>query len=441
MMCSFSFWANTDAAVTAFCVMNVHVAYSEFLTCFSLEMRAHTRTVSQPTNSIYEIQFAFCVSFVLLCFFFSFCKHKIVIVVFNGPLSLSQCQCTATEHCSRSCVASTFHNSNDKLVLIFIQKRSKQRHTHTRSIWPHHSNQSCETLLIVCDTFAFHYYYWVYLAVWFLSSFSGRIFSVFDLHEVNCRTRCFSRDNSIFLVCLVSYSFMNFCFCFEARLNELRFVCCVLQFGFEIFSSFFGLSFIGQKATKENAAKILSAPKLIPFERWTKQQKMYTTYFVWSYEKKNKSFMSLNACDFFWGTKGQKKRKQCVYEMDFVSIQECTARAATANNRRYIDYPKCHVAVDCFWCTIAERDHNQHESVITSHLCMFRWLSNLDVCQFRFYDKKFVVDFSPRALSARTSFSSKILIENRSIFNDHQRLYRRYFSKYHFQYVWTKPID
>lgn len=100
--------------------------------------RTHTHTYCFTANE-FNLWNSICfLCVVRFAFVFFFCKHKIVIVVFNGPLSLSQCQCTATEHCSRGCVASTFHNSNDKLVFYFYPKAIETTaHTHTHTLSDH----------------------------------------------------------------------------------------------------------------------------------------------------------------------------------------------------------------------------------------------------------------------------------------------------------------
>lgn len=151
MICCFSFWPNTDtdtAAAVEICVMNAGVrarVHSAFLTCFSL-----------------EIQFVFvCLSF-CFCFFLSVHHMNFVLtlpaskqaskqsqsscVVFSGPLSLPQCQCTGWATIVRGRVASTFHI----LMINWFWFYPKTIATRINLV---------KTLLIICDTFAFHYYY------------------------------------------------------------------------------------------------------------------------------------------------------------------------------------------------------------------------------------------------------------------------------------------
>lgn len=125
-----------------------------------------------------------------------------------------------------------------------------------------------------------------------------------------------------FCVCLVNYSFMNFS---NVKLNvrSVSFVSCfILTWNIFRFRFLFGPSFNGQQKMRQT---FWLARKWIPFERWTKKQKIIHHIFclkVW--QKEHKSFMSWMRATFFGGT------RLCSWSFDFVEKYKDEATAVVA---------------------------------------------------------------------------------------------------------------
>lgn len=179
-----------------------------------------------------------CMSVVVVFFWLSFwrCKawnrHHCILCFYNangqctGPPSLLISRCVDVQHS----------------MINWFRFLSKNDQTTT-----HHSNQSCETLLIYLWVFS---HFIIIIVRYLFDCCICHPFSVFFLVFI-CRTQCFNQKpwpkyflSFIFAVCvrvfcgLVSYSFMNFWW-----LNELSFVCCVSHFDLEYVFFFISGSF------------------------------------------------------------------------------------------------------------------------------------------------------------------------------------------------------
>lgn len=146
-----------------------------------------------------------------------------------------------------------------------------------KQLTTHHSNQSCETILIICDIFAFQFFFFYIFGCCFCHPSS--IFFRFDLHEwiagLNFWPKAVSKV--IFcLTCLVSYSFMNFWWLYEPC---FRFVACLIL-NWNIFCPFLLARFIGQTKKMRQKCCQLKINSI-----WKMNQKLYHIFYLWLWKK------------------------------------------------------------------------------------------------------------------------------------------------------------